>query len=97
MNTAAENSYVNFRLQVDGTQIAGITSLATDFDYDDWFGSQVATSWNAHFTMYPIVVTPGVSTTINIQWRRDGIAPSVAYCSATTLQEVSHRSLTIFD
>ncbi|MFL0354514.1 hypothetical protein [Xanthomarina sp. GH4-25] len=102
MNTSAETSYVNFRLVDDtsGTNIhiAGLTSLSTDTDNDSWSGTyQIATSWNAHFTMYPVVVTPGVSITLRIQWRRDGNSPSVAYNSVSSLPDYSHRSITILD
>ncbi len=93
----AGESYAQFRLQsiISGvtTTIAGTTSLTTDDD--DFYGT--ATSWNAHFTMYPITVTPGVSTTIKIQWMRSGLYPTTLNNACATQKNYSHRNLTIWD
>jgi hypothetical protein len=93
--TGAMLAYVEFKLFKDGVAIpnAGTVSLCTD--YDDAIG--VATAWNAHFTMLPVSVTTGTSTTIKVQWMRAGIAPTSVRNRVVTDANYSHRSLTIFD
>lgn len=89
--------YVEFRVQtvISGTTttVAGTISLTTD--HDDVDGT--ATAWNAHFTMYPLTVTPGTSTTVKIQWMRSGIFTSTVNNAASSQKNYSHRSLTILD
>jgi hypothetical protein len=88
--------FANFRIvnvTASNTVLAGTSSMVTD--YDDVDGIQ--SSWNASFAMYPISVTPGTSTTIKIQWRRDGNFTSDLYNFCGTQKDVSHRNLTIFD
>ncbi|WP_323789706.1 hypothetical protein [Psychroserpens sp.] len=92
--------YVDFRLvnvTAGNAVLAGTSSLCTDFDFDDILGSISITSWNAHFTMFPVSVTPGVSTTLKIQWSRDGNFPASVYNWVTALPDSAHRSLTILD
>lgn len=57
------------------------------------------TAWNAGFMMYPVAVTPGVETTIKIQWSRDSAngRADVLRNNVSTDVGRSHRSLTIFD
>ena len=57
------------------------------------------TAWNAGFTMFPVSVTPGVPTTIKLQWLRDGNPglPNVIRNNASSEKDRCHRSLTIFD
>lgn len=55
------------------------------------------TAWNAGFTMYPVTVTPGVETTISIQWMRDGKNPRALQNNVSTDGERFHRSLMIMD
>lgn len=90
-----QQGYVEFKLFRDATAVAGTVSLGTDYDYDG--ADNLSTAWNAHFTMYPVAVTPGVSTTIRIQWMRDGISMSAARCRPTASPDYAHRNLTIFD
>jgi len=102
---------VYFRLQKieagTTTTHAHTTTVGTDYDFDDVFGDGVLTGWNGHFTMYPIPVTPGVSTTIRVQWRSDtflgntstGANPTInpiVFCNPSS-DTFSHRSLTIVD
>jgi hypothetical protein len=92
--------YVDFRLvnvTSGNTVLAGTSTLCTDYDFDDILGTIVITSWNAHFTMFPVTVTPGVSTTLKIQWSRNGNYPAHVYNYVTALPNSSHRSLTILD
>jgi hypothetical protein len=93
--TGARLAYVEFKLFKDGVAVpnAGTVSLCTD--YDDAKG--VATAWNAHFTMFPVSVTTGTSTTIKVQWMRAGFAPTSVRNRVVTDANYSHRSLTIFD
>lgn len=91
-----QQGYVQFKLFRDATAIAGTVSLGTDYDYDG--GNNIVSAWNAHFTMYPVQVTPGVSTTIKIQWMRDGLSVGGnARCRPVASPDYSHRNLTIFD
>ena len=93
---ADAQGYGDFRVVkivgASSTVVGGFTTLATDVDY-----LVVATPWNARMAMYPISVTPGQSTTIKVQWRRDGQNPLSLFCMSSSLPEVSHRSITIFD
>lgn len=94
LNIASDpQGFVEFKIIKDGVAAGGCVSIASD--YDDLGGSVGA--WNAHFTMYPVTVTPGVSTTIKIQWMRDGISMGAVRCRPTTDPDYSHRNLTIFD
>jgi len=105
-NTAATTNQtaVYFRVRNGSTTLGHTISVASDYDFDDIFGEAVLTAWNAHFTMFPVTVTPGVSTTLKIQWRADttlgNFSPSttnpIVYCTPAT-DAFSHRSLTIFD
>lgn len=90
-------TYVDFQVLKDGVIIGGTTSITTDYDRDDIAGIYKIVSWNAHMTMYPISVTPGVSTTIKVQWSRGGNTPITVYNWAGTQNSYSHRNLTIFD
>ena len=57
----------------------------------------MALAWNANIAMFPITVTPGQSTTLKIQWARDGVFPTALLNSVNTMPNSSHRSFTIFD
>jgi hypothetical protein len=94
---AWQQGYVEFKLFRDATSVAGTVSLGTDYDYDGT-NNYLVTAWNAHFSMYPVTVTPGVPTTIKIQWMRDGISMgAAARCRPAADPDYSHRNLTIFD
>lgn len=75
----------------------GSNSLSTDYA---WYNNThyIATGWNLHMNMFPVSVTPGVSTTIKLQWRSNSTGSS-----HQTLNNVSsnpgahHRNLTIID
>ncbi len=75
------------------TVVAGFTTLATDSDYR----TSSVTAWNARMAMYPVAVTPGVSTSFQVQWRRAGNNPGVLYCRTELFRNISHRSITVFD
>lgn len=93
MTGTPQATYVDFRIVNGATNTAGTTSMATD--YDDIAGS--LKSWNAHFSMYPVTVTAGVSTTIKIQWMRDGNSPTTVTNNTSSQKDFCHRNLTIFD
>ena len=102
MNTSTipEQVYADFRLVnvTDSNAVLGGTStLVTDFDTDDILGSGVAVSWNAQIAMFPVAVTPGVSTTLKMQWMRDGLLPRRLTNKVAGQSDSSHRSMTIFD
>jgi hypothetical protein len=90
---------IGFRL-VNATTSAvlgGTVSISTDYDFDDVYGEIVATGWNAHLTMFPVTVTPGVPVTLKIQWVAEAIfgAPAHNYVSSTP--SYAHRNFTIID
>ena len=92
--------YGLFRLLKDGVSQGGSLSIASDYDFDNYYGESIITGWNAHMTQFPISVTPGVSTTIKIQWMREGFSSGFGttirnYCN--TEKDKSHRSLVIMD
>ncbi len=97
--SGSPQGYVQFKVLKDGTSVGGTVSLGTDLDYDDLAGTTIVSAWNAHFTMYPVTVTSGTSTTIKIQWMRDGfgLGSKAARNRVTTNPDYSHRSLTIYD
>lgn len=95
-------TYVDLRLQTiigaTTTTVGGTTSMTSDFDFDDVYGVTWSTSWNAHFTMFPITgLTIGTPLTIKVQWARGGNAPGTVVNNASTSKNDSHRSLVIFD
>ena len=90
--TLGAQQYVNFRLRRNGTVLGGTTSVTTDVD--DVAG--VVTAWNAQIIL-PVTVTPGVSTTIDIQWNIDGLQTAQTFCNAATDINWSHRSLVIME
>lgn len=93
-------AYGFFRLvnvTAGNTVIASTATLTTDYDFDFFSGVIVGTAWNASLNMYPVQVTPGQSTTLKIQWSRNGIFTSALQNWPTTLQESSHRNMTILD
>lgn len=57
------------------------------------------TAWNASFTMFPVMVSPGIETTIKIKWSRESLGgdADVLRNNVASDAERSHRSLTIFD
>lgn len=91
--TIEVGEFVEFRLVKDGTVMAGTNSMVTDYD-DIWGGGS---GWNAQFTMYPLAVTAGVSTTIKIQWMRNGVTVGTIYNYVSTQKNYSHRNLVIID
>ncbi len=100
INYFPEQCFANFRLVnvTAGNKVeAGVTTLVTDYDYDNTIGEAVATSWNASLGMLPVTVTPGVSTTLKIEWLRDGNYARTLLCNANSDPNQSHRNLTVFD
>lgn len=79
------------------TTVAGVNSIATDFD-EDYFGTRtVISAWNAHVTMFPVSVTPGTPVTFKVQWTKDGQVTNTVYNEAATSPDTDHRNLTIVD
>lgn len=76
---------------------AATATLTTDFDFDDVFGVIIGAAWNASINMFPVSVTPGQSTTIKIQWSRNGVFTSPMVNYVNSLPEGSHRVLSIID
>lgn len=103
--TIPENAGAAFRLinVTNGNRVeAGISVLATDYDSDtDYYGNfyeGVISAWNAGLNMFPVTVTPGVSTTLKVQWSRDALAyAKTLRCDVVSDPDGAHRSMTIFD
>ena len=97
---APYGAYGHFRLvnvTAGNTSVAATATLATDFDYDDATGLRIGTAWNASINNFPVTVTPGQSTTLKIQWLRNGLFATDLQNWVTTLPEGSHRNMTIMD
>ena len=84
--------YVDFQVLRDGVSMGASNCLVED--YDDVDG--LVTSFNGAMNM-AVPVTAGVSTTIKVQWRRDGLYLGPVYCNAATFPDFCHRVLTIID
>ncbi|HNX07511.1 MAG TPA: collagen-like protein, partial [Bacteroidales bacterium] len=84
--------YIDFRI-LNGAAVAG-GGNCTVGDYDDMSG--VVTSFNGALNL-AVPVTAGVSTTIKVQWRRDGLYTAPIYCNPATEPDYCHRSLIIID
>jgi hypothetical protein len=97
IGSGSPQGYVEFRLLKDGVRVGGTASLVTDYDYDDIAGEFIVAAWNAQFNMYPVSVTAGTSTTINIEWMRDGFAMEPVRNRVVADPDFSHRNITIFD
>lgn len=101
-STASRNSYIDFRLvniTAGNTVLAGTNSLSTDTNTTSGGQSStsIVTSWNSSINMFPVAVTPGVPTTLKIQWNIGGVVPQTHFCSVSSLPDSSHRVLTILD
>lgn len=100
-----ENGGVLFRLwNVNKNQSeAGVVSIATDYDSDEdnsgWITRQsVITGWSVGLNMFPVSVTPGVPTTLKIQWSRIAVANArPIHCNPQSSPNSAHRNLTIYD
>jgi len=97
--TATRATYTLCRLVKDGTVLGGTASVDTDFRVTTSGTVSAGQAWNQQMTMFPVDVTPGVPTTLKMQWRMGGNVST----SHTSLNNVnsepdrSHRSLTIYD
>ncbi len=95
-NAQYGQAIVKARILVNSVEVARTASVITD--YDDFKG--VVTSGSVSFSGIPVSVTPGVNTTIKLQWQpsilwatspwRLGIDPN-----STTVGD--HAVLTVFD
>lgn len=72
-----------FRIIKDNAVVGGTQTTIT------------ASPWSTGIAMFPVSVTPGLPTTLNIQWQRDGAG--TIDCTPATSPESNHRSLTVFD
>jgi hypothetical protein len=90
--TGSPQQYVDFRVLRGGTVVGG--GNCTAGDYDDSKG--VVSSFNGALSL-AVPVTAGVSTTIKVQWRRDGNTTTAIYCNALSAPDYNHRSLIIID
>ncbi len=98
--TIPENGGAAFRLinvTASSRVEAGFATLATDYNSNGSYEA-VISAWNASLNMFPVSVTPGVSTTLKIQWAREAVALAQALrCDVASDPSGAHRSLTIFD
>lgn len=98
--STAQSGALNFVFTSDGaTTRPGWEACVTSSVGPPPSGYSLDSAWNAGFTMYPVSVTPGVQTTININWSRNG-NPGLADVlrnNVSSNADRSHRSITIFD
>ncbi|MBU0488211.1 MAG: hypothetical protein KKA07_01250 [Bacteroidetes bacterium] len=83
--------YTDARILKDGVGVGGGNNIATDADYSD-----LSTSFCVTVNI-PVTVTPGVSTTIKAQWRREGSYVRTIYNNASSTPDYNSRCLTIID
>lgn len=102
-NANGDAQYVDFRLVVNGTVVGGTNTMGTDIraNGSGVFGNltySVTTSWNANILL-PITVTPGVATTIQIQWEtgEPGGTLSTVQNLCNSLTDISHRTLVVME
>lgn len=85
--------YAHFQLVKDGVAQKGASCHVGE--WDDWWGGH--NTWNVDFT-YPISVTPGVSTTIKVQWAFfRTVADQTLWIRPSVEPVVHHRTLSILD
>lgn len=91
----------------------GTTTMVTDYNDNYYYSSGIffggifggnyntnntnAAAWNASIGMFPVSVTPGVLTTLKIQWCRGGVSPNTLRCDVESAPDYCHRNLTIYD
>ncbi len=66
------------RILVNNTVVARAATVITDFDDDGQGGWYISTSGTISFSGIPVSVTPGVPTTVTLQWR-----PAVSWAGTT--------------
>jgi len=93
------HKFVIFRLVQDNVAVLGGTnSLTADQTIFNSGTGFTAWAWSANFSMFPVDVTPGVSTSLKIQWRISGSgAAGTVQNLVSSSPDFSHRSLTIID
>jgi len=87
---------VRFRIQRDGVTVGATAATCEDFDYDDLAGYTQVSAWNASL-IKPVTVTPGVSTTINVQWNRSAVLGSASVENLCGTSSLFTRTLLIID
>lgn len=94
--TTGPQGYVYFRIfnVTTNTAVAGTTSLTTD---SDGYYNAVVGAWNTNFSMFPVNVIAGNSTTLKIQWSRNGAFTGIVRNRVLASPDFSHRNLTIYD
>ena len=91
--TVNSGQFVVFRLFVNGVVQNGRGCATTVGEYDDIDGSH--NCWNGALNV-PVTVTPGLSTTIKIQWEYLALVANTIHCNPAT-QANAHRSLIIME
>lgn len=91
-----------FRILKDGVSVGATKCTLQDYDYDfdDYWGSvtNIVVGGNAAINGMPVTVTPGVSTTIKMQWRLSGlVAGDNIWCYPVTYPDAHHGVLTIIE
>ena len=92
LSNASRQYWVLARIVKDGVAVKGTGSVATDRS-----SAGVSSAYNVSMNNYPVAVTPGVSTTIKVQWRIGGINTGTARNFVVSNPDYSHRNLTILD
>jgi len=87
-----EHMILSARLVKDGTPLGGTGALTTDAtDFTS------LSAYNLQMVSYPVSVTPGVSTTIKVQWARGGRVLNEVRNWAATESGYTHRNIFIMD
>lgn len=91
----AGQDVVYARIVKDGVTQIGTKSIISDHLWVP-FNYYEVSAWNLAIN-YPMTVTPGLSTTIKIQWRNQYASSAIFNNVASDADKTSHRTLTIFE
>lgn len=87
-----------FRILKDGVSVGATKCLLQDYDEDYYGNVYQVVGGNAAINGIPVAVTPGVATTIKMQWRHSGFVSGTSlWCYPTTYPDAHHGVLTIME
>ena len=87
-----------FRILKDGVSVGATKCLLQDYDEDYYGNVYQVVGGNAAINGLAVAVTPGVSTTIKMQWKHSGFVSGTSlWCYPTTYPDAHHGVLTIME
>ncbi|MBS1612447.1 MAG: collagen-like protein [Bacteroidetes bacterium] len=87
-----------FRILKDGVSVGATKCLLQDYDEDYYGNVYQVVGGNAAINGIPVAVTPGVATTIKMQWRHSGFVSGTSlWCYPATYPDAHHGVLTIME